>query len=821
MQIIQESESGVGSHSDSIDTTLIIKELVWQCVNRWYWFVVSLVICCGIGVIYILRSSPVYERTASILIKDDRISGTAGGDVGQAFAGMGFLQAKTNVANELASITSPTVMLEVAGRLGLDVSYSSPGLFHDQVLYGSNLPVRMSFVDLGESGSGSLTAVARPDGTITFSDFADKDGVIENANEVTGTYERIDTLDTPLGKVVVAPNAAWTGGKPEAPIEIKVKRSPLNAVARLWNAAMKAEVPKQYGSVIVMTLSDVSTQRAEDILNTVIDVYNENWISDKNRIAVSTSEFIRDRLAVIEDELGYVDSDISSYKSEHMVPDIEQASKVYFAREADAYDEVLGLNNRLAMAQYIRDYLTNSANSFNVLPANAGLENLSIEGQIGEYNKRLLDRNNLVRNSSDSNPLVVDIDKQLEGMRRAILESLDNYVVTLNSLLRTAEKSQATASSRLQANPTQARYLLRVERQQKVKESLYLYLLQKREENELSQAFTAYNTRVINPPMGADMPKSPRRGLIMALCVFAGLLIPVLVIYLSECINTKVRGRRDLESLSVPFLGEIPLGYRRRHGIARMRKAKEHEKDQRVVLVRKGSGNVINEAFRVIRTNLELMSDADSKGAPVIMVTSANPGSGKTFVTMNLATVLAIKGLKVVVVDLDLRKASLSEAICKQPRGVSAYLGGHVTLQNVIVKDVNNTDGLDVVPAGAIPPNPAELLYSGRLKTLIDTLRESYDYVLLDCPPVEVVADAKIINKYADLTLFVIRAGMLDRHMLPHIQEFYNTGRYKNLTIVLNGTETSNMGPISSSFGYGYGYGYGYKSQNDTGVSKT
>ncbi len=497
-----------------------------------------------------------------------------------------------------------------------------------------------------------------------------------------------------------------------------------------------------------------------------------------------------------------------------MVPDVEQASSLYFARAAAANDEVAGLNNRLAMARYIRSYLTNSANSFNVLPANAGLENLNIESQISAYNTKLLERNNLVENSSTSHPLVIDIDNQLAGMRQSILQSIDNYVVTLNSSVRTAESSRAVASSHLQANPTQARYLLSVERQQKVKESLYLYLLQKREENELSQAFTAYNTRVITPPMGSDVPVAPNRRNIMMMAVLIGLLIPLAIIYLCEMFNTRVRGRKDLESLSVPFVGEIPLGYTPRRGLARLRKAHEDERDRRIIMVRKGSGNTINEAFRVVRTNLELMTDAEATGAHTLMVTSANPGSGKTFITMNLATVLAIKGKKVVVVDLDLRKASLS-TFANDPRtGVSAYLSGHAALNDIIVKSINSTEGLDLVPVGALPPNPAELLYSPRLKAMIDTLRSEYDYVILDCPPVEVVADAKIINRHADMTVFVIRAGLLEREMLPHIQEFYDNQRYHNMAIVLNGTDPSHLGNLRSRFGYGYGYGYGYHRKN-------
>jgi len=787
--------------------TLTARDLIWLCLSRWYWFVISLAVFCGIAVWYIMKTPPVYERSASLLIKDDRLGGTAGGDVGASFSGMSFLQANTNVLNELASLTSPTTMTEVVKRLGLNVSYSTPGSFHKRTLYGSTLPMIASFPDLNERESGSFQAVLSPDGTVTLTEFAGKGTKFENAKPVKGHWTDIDTLQTPLGRVALMPNPRWNSSKLQEPLEINVSRAPISTMARAYSSALIAPPPEDYGSILELKLKDVCPERAEDLLSTLIDVYNENWIRDKNRIAVSTSEFIRDRLGVIESELGNVDNDISSYKSTHMTPDVNQASALYFSRAAEANDEVVALNNRLSMANYIRSYLTNSANSFNVLPANAGLENLNIESQISAYNTRLLERNNLVENSSTSNPLVVDMDNQLAGMRQAILASIDNYVVTLNSEVTTAERSRAAATSRLQANPTQARYLLSVERQQKVKESLYLYLLQKREENELSQAFTAYNTRVITPPTGSDAPVAPVRRNIMAMAVLLGLLVPLGGIYISQSLNTKVRGRRDLESLTVPFLGEIPLGYKPRRGFALLRPARDGEQDKRAVLVHKGSGNAINEAFRVMRTNLELMADADIKGAHVLAITSANPGSGKTFIAMNLATVLAARGMKVAVVDLDLRKASLSAYASSPATGISACLAGHADPQSIVVHNVNDTEGLDLYPAGAIPPNPAELLYSPRLKAMIDSLREKYDYVILDCPPVEVVADAKIINTHADMTLFVIRAGLLEREILPQIQQFYNTGRYHSMAIVLNGTETS---AHHSRYGYGYGYAYGY-----------
>lgn len=824
---MQENENNISELEQGFD----LKDLLWMCLSKWYWFVLSLIICCGFACYQILKTPKVYQRNALLMIKDDRLGGTSGGDVGSSFTGMSFLQANTNITNEVISITSPTVMYEVVKRLGLNVQYTVPEMFYDRQLYGSTLPVTLNFPCIEDQQGVTLTATLYPDGQMKLADF-DLGETDENGEPiiyqpvVVKNYHLLDTVDTPAGKIIYAPSATYKGDI-EEPLTINISRSSIYETALGCAGRLKAEIPEDWSTVISLTYKDVSINRAEDLLNSVIEVYNENWIRDKNRVAISTSEFIKERLAVIEEELGGVDSEISSFKATHMVPDIEAAAQAYFNRASEATEEVMQLNNRLGMARYIRNYLANSANSFNVLPANSGLENLNIEQQITEYNKQLLERNNLVENSSTANPLVITMDNQLDGIRQAILQSIDNYIVTLNSYIRAAQTNEAMASSRLQANPSQARYLLSVERQQKVKESLYLYLLQKREENELSQAFTAYNTRIITPPTGSNAPVAPNPRAIMMIAFLVGILIPAGAIYLHETLNSKVRGRCDLERLSVPFIGEIPLGYHKRKGLQRLRKAKDNEKDRRTVLVRKGSGNIINEAFRVIRTNLELMIDADNKDTNIFMVTSANPGSGKTFITMNLATVLAIKDKKVAVVDLDLRKAALSSFVENPKVGVSAFLSGHASLDQILIhrpveppkridpKQPVKDHFVDIIPVGAIPPNPAEMLYSPRLKSLLDHLRSEYDYVLIDCPPIEIVADAKIINRYADMTLFVVRAGLLERDMLPRIQSLYDEQRYHNMAIILNGTDQAKIGPLKSRYGYGYGYGYGYRMNLD------
>ena len=380
---------------------------------------------------------------------------------------------------------------------------------------------------------------------------------LRNDEELDGEVLTVpnDTVNTPIGRIVV--KALGDSISYDAPLY--VSRIGFQAAVDAYASRFSVALSDEKSTVINLSFNDVCVQRAEDVLNTVIAVYNENWIKDKNQIAVSTSAFISDRLGVIEQELGHVDEDISSYKSEHLLPDVQAAASMYMAQSSETNAQILALNTQLSMARYIRNYLTNAASKNQLLPANSGIESSGIEQQIAAYNTAQLRRNDLVSNSSEKNPLVVDMDQSLETMRHAIITSIDNHIATLNTQLRSLRQSERQTTARIAANPTQGKYLLSVERQQKVKESLYLFLLQKREENELSQAFTAYNTRVITPPSGSMMPTAPVKKNIALVAFALGILIPVLIIFIRENMNTKVRGRKDLEHLSLPFVGEIPL----------------------------------------------------------------------------------------------------------------------------------------------------------------------------------------------------------------------------------------------------------------------
>ena len=783
------------------DDFLRIQDLLYLCLARWKWFVLSLMVTIGVATVYLLRTPAVYTRTASVLIKEDSKGKSVSSDL-ESFSEFGLFQSGTNVNNELITFQSPALMTEVVKRLRLDMNYFVPGKFHRQVAYGLTLPVDVTINDLPENESAGFTLKIQPDGTLYLSDFI-RNGTDLDEKDVKGSL--LDSITTPLGKIIIHTTPNYVKGEAYT---LYVGKSSLYNAVNSCSSNLSVSLNSEKASVIDLSFKDNSTQRAEDVLSMLISVYNENWVKDKNQIAVSTSMFINERLGVIERELGNVDEDISSYKSEHLLPDVQAASSMYMAQSSAANAQILSLNNQLYMTRYIRNYLANDANRTQLLPANSGIESANIESQIAEYNKQLLQRNSLVANSSTENPLVVDMDQALASMRGAIIRSIDNQIVTLNSQIKSLRQTEQQTTSRIAANPTQAKYLLSVERQQKVKEALYLFLLQKREENELSQAFTAYNTRIVTPPHGSMLPTSPVHKNIFMVAFALGLLIPIVIIFMRENMNTRVRGRKDLENLTIPFIGEIPLFTRKKKGILGKK-----PQEVKAVIVKEGNRDIINEAFRVLRTNLEFMTGKD-KTSNVIIMTSFNPGSGKSFLTMNIAVSLAIKGKKVLVIDGDLRHASASSYIDSPDKGLSDYLGGRIdNLDEIIVPDPKHKS-MDILPVGTIPPNPTELLFDERLKQTIDTVREQYDYVLIDCPPVELVADTQIIEKLADRTIFVVRAGLLERSMLSELEKIYDEKKYKNMSLILNGTEGSG-GRYGYCYGYRYGYGSGYHYGSD------
>ena len=809
-----QEETIIVNQDDSVEEKSIdIKAIFYLCLSHWYWFLISVVLALGLAIYYLHKTVPVYTRTAKVLVKSDE-KGKSAINVSD-FSDMGLLNNGVNINNELITINSIDNIQETVRRLHLDMNYTIDGRFHRDLLYDKSLPVTVDLLGNFDHVALSFDLNITNDG-----EEARLLNFVLNMEEVPGEVEVKfgDTVTTPIGLMCVHPTDYFDNLKEAAYDIIHVNHSSIESTARRYAGKLTIALTAKQADVMTITLNDISKNRADDFINMLITVYNNNWLKDKNQIMVSTSMFIDDRLRLIEQELGNVDSDISSYKSENLLPDVKAASSIYLSENSANTNRILEINNQISITRYIKNMLANEMVKDQLLPANSGINSNNIERQISDYNTMMLRRNSLVANSSEENPLVLDLDENLKAMRQAIISSIDNQLVTLNNQLTSLQGTERQINQRLAANPGQAKYLLSVERQQKVKESLYLFLLQKREENQLSQAFTAYNTRVIEQPHGPANPSSPNVGMIRLIALVLGLAIPALILFLKERLNTTIRGRKDLEHLSLPLVGEIPLAYSQTEQKKKKKEAKkkrEEQKDQEVkegfaggVVVKHGSRNVINEAFRVFRTNLEFMSKDGASN--VFMFTSFNPGSGKSFIAINSAIALAIKGKKVLVIDGDLRHASLSAYIFSPKKGITNYLARQEEEIEGLLIHSDEYPTLSYLPVGTIPPNPTELLEDERFGALIARFKKEYDYVLIDCPPIDIVADPQIINTHVDRTIFVVRAGLLDRSMLPELENIYKQERFKNLSLVLNGSTSDGSG-YGNRYGYRYGYRYGGK----------
>lgn len=786
-----EKKTPVGKPADDF---IRIQDLWSMFVPKWYWFAISLFITLTIAVLYLLSTPPIYTRTAAILVKDNSKSSSSTSAMND-FSDLDIFKSNTNINNELLTLKSPTLMTEVVNRLGLNETFTIRKGLKNVDLYKVS-PVTITFCDKIEVPLSF---------TIKFSS---KEAFAISELEISGedigetlSAQMGDSIQTSAGIMIVSPTQEFTDAF--IGTSIRYVRGSVRAAVDTYSNALVAELGNEDATIINLSINDTSIRKAEDILNTLIEVYNENWIRDKNQIAVSTSQFISDRLGVIESELGHVDENISSYKSEHLLPDVQAASSLYMAQSAENNKELSTLNNQLSTAQYIRREL-NTKQLDQTLPANSGIVSANIETQISEYNNLVLDRNRLIANSSEKNPLVKNMASSLQSMQRTIIQSVDNLIVSLNTQIRSLRRQEEATTNRLASNPNQAKYLLSVERQQKVKEELYLYLLQKREENELSQAFTAYNTRLITAPRGSMFPTAPRKMNILLVAFAVGLLVPAVGIFMKENMNTKVRGRKDLENLSIPFIGEIPQysGTKKKWWEFKHRK----RQDMKIIVVNEGNRNIINEAFRVLRSNMDFMASKDNN-QHVFVLTSFNPGSGKSFLAINIAISFAIKKKKILVIDGDLRHRTVSSYVDSPNKGLSDYLNNQIEDWKEIIVSYKGYTNLHILPIGTIPPNPTELLEDNKLSMLIEALRPEYDYIFIDCPPVDIVADAQIIEKWADRTIFVVRSGLLDRSMLSELENMYTGKRFKNLSMILNGTEST-----GGRYGYRYGYHYGYAS---------
>ena len=768
------------STKDINKSTFTLQDFIQLILGNWYWFIISLGICGMVAMLYLCYTPPTYLRTATVLVKDSRKGSssevTAFNDI---IGGMG----RRSVDNEIHIFKSRHLMEEVVTQYDLATRYTKKVGLRITDIYGHE-PVIVKFLS-SPSKTESFKYSIEDNGNIKFYGFT-------NNEEFITTASIGDTISLPIGDVttIATPHLNSYDNS-----EICVTRYPLNEIIESYRKRLKCEISDKQASIISITFADEVPQRAENIINGIITAYDRDAIEDKQSVSNLTQLFIEERLTILGDELDIADGDIAAFKQEHRMYSPADEAQHSAEQVRQLNESELSLEANLEMANYILNYLTDDAKDNALIPAStvtmSGASS-ALATQIDLYNTSVLDYERLVAASSESNPTVVDLSNQITQLREAVITSLESHIEGIRLQIEQINREQSLADRRMQDSPAKEKELLSKTRQQKVKEELYIYLLTKLEENALMGATAESNARVIDQAYGSNKPISPNSTIIALIAILMGLALPMALLYIRETMNTAVRSRRDLdEVLTIPFLGDIP----------------EYKGDTSSGIVISENGrDALSESFRMIRANLGFMSV--DKPVQVIMLTSSIPHSGKSFVSLNLAMALATSGKRVVVIDLDLRRRTLSKTMGHRTdrRGVTSYLTGKIAQLNDVISGSALNDNLDFVYSGPQPPNPTEILLSERMDQFIAELRTRYDYIIIDSVPAMAVADAMVIDRLVDLTIYIIREGGLDRRLLPDIESLHREKKFHNMCTILNGVTHHKRR---------YGYGYGYYDESD------
>ncbi len=771
---------------------LPLREIIEQYTRYWYLFIVGIIIALLLAFLYLRYTTTLYQTRATIIIKDEK-SASSPMEMA-AFSQFGGFLSRFNTSkidNELAIFNSKRIISLTVKELGLNIKYESVGSIKTSEIY-SYIPFTVqyqSFNDIGNKISVPKLFVE----VISNTEYK-----LEDATQTEdGTYKFGEKVSLPFGEITILPNLE----NPEnfdsfIDRTVVVTYQPVENVALDYQGKVVIQNEIKSSNVLELSMLTPVTEKAEDFLDELISQYNQDASADRNEIAKNTSAFIDSRLQIITRELDSVERNKEIFKSNNRLTDIQAEAQIILENASEFNKKQLDVGTQLELSKSMIDYMEKSSNN-ELLPSNIGIESEDVALSVNNYNQLILYRNKLLQSSTLKNPVVQNVDKQIEQMRSNILGSLKNSSSGLKIAMKDINGQESILNSKISQVPAKEKIYRGIERQQTIKEQLYLFLLQQREEASITLAATSPKAKVVDSAYSTKLPVSPKRPLIYLGAFIAGLLVPFVGVYGANLLNTKVTTRRDVERhlSTTPIVGEIP-------------KIKRGELD----LIQHNDRSVMAEAYRILRTNLQYLFinklEENDKGKTLI-VTSTIKGEGKTFVAFNLALTLALTGKKVVLVGADIRNPQLQRYLpehLKSSKGLTEFIVYEDMKVADVVSQSEYNENLSIVLSGAIPPNPAELLMQKRTTTLVDELKNQFDYIILDTAPSMLVTDTILINKLADITLYVVRAGYTDKRLLDFPQDAIDDGRLANVAIVLNNVNLNN-------FGYGNKYGYAYASE--------
>lgn len=756
-----------------------IRRILSIGLANWYWFLLSIVICAGLGVWYIFRTTPKYTTEGSIMLRQN-----SNDDLMNSIGSMSLLGLATNnmASDEVVVLSSRDLMHQAIDALDLWVSYT----YKDGLRWKGEFPSHtftVEPVELNEygreKGAYVVTITIRSDGYKV----RVKQGRFRRSSVIVSDLSA--PIETCVGTIRITQN--YAPRKPEW-TTFRAVCAPKPAVVDSYRKQVTIDLSAKESNIINLRTTSAVPARDVALLSKIIEQYNMNTVVDKNIMATNTAAFIDERLAVISRELSDAEDAVATYKTENNLTDLSEEARIFLQANSDEQKELAEVETQLNLVNYIEDFLQDNTKRFSLIPTNIGITDASLTAFISEYNTMLLQRMRVLRTATDTNPVVEQLNEQLLSMRQNIIASIGSVRESLTITRDGLRHRDSQFTAKIKSVPAQEREYVQIKRQQMLKEEIYLFLYQKREENALMLASTATPAKVIDTPKVDTTTSRPSRKMVLVFALFFGLCIPAGVLFLINFFYDKVSDPKEYESkIKAPFLGKILENSRGQH-----------------IAIREGENSVSAELFRLLRTNLRFMLPSDVQH-PVIVITSSINGEGKSYVASNLALSLAILGKKVALVGLDIRKPMLATYFNLPSKGLlTSYLSDDsYTVDDIIHPGVEHPN-LDLIPAGAIPPNPSELLQTERLDTLFAELRRRYDYILVDSAPVALVSDTFLLDRVADMTLFISRANYTPREMIGFINQLVEQKRMKNIACVLNGIKSAKAG-----YGYGYGYGYG------------
>lgn len=797
------------------DEKIDIQEVLFKYIIHWPWFVGAVLVCLIGAWIYLRMATPVYNISATVLIKDDKKGGNTGGMAGLEELGLsGLISSSQNIDNELEVLRSKTLVKEVVNQLNLYVSYTDEDEFPSKNMYKTS-PIIVSLTPQeAEKLSDPMIVemLLYPQGSLDV-------GVTIGDKEYQKHFEKLPAVfpmdegtlaffQSPDSLMANKDTTEESSAQNVRRITAKIN-SPMK-VARVYCENLTIEPTSKTTSVAVISLKNSSLQRGQDFINQLLEMYNRNTNNDKNEIAQKTAEFIDERIDIISKELGNTEANLENFKRNAGITDLTSEAQIALTGNAEYEKKRVENRTQISLLEDLRKYIR--GNEYEVLPSNVGLQDAALVATIERYNEMLVERKRLLRTSTENNPAIVNLDTSIRAMKSNVQATLDG---TLQGMLITKADLDREAnrfSRRISDAPGQERQFVSIARQQEIKAGLYLMLLQKREENAIALAATANNAKIIDEAIADDIPVSPKRKIIYLIALVLGVGIPVGIIYLIGLTKFKLEGRADVEKLTtVPIVGDIPLT------------DEKNEKDGSIAVF-ENQNNLMSETFRNIRTNLQFMLQNDKK---VILVTSTVSGEGKSFISANLAISLSLLGKKVVIVGLDIRKPGLNKVfrLSTKEKGITLYLANPDTDLMSLVQPSDVNKNLSILPGGTVPPNPTELLARDGLEKAIEILKKNFDYVILDTAPVGMVTDTLLIGRVADLSVYVCRADYTHKVEYTLINELAEEKKLPNICTVINGVDLKRRkygyyygyGKYGKYYGYGkrYGYGYGYGQENN------